>query len=39
MLDLPDVTLLSISGTDDTNMFLEHFRSLCYSKKILNLEK
>ena len=39
MIDLLDVTLLTISGTDDTNMFLEHLRSLCYSKKHINFGK
>lgn len=39
MLHLPDITLLSISGTDDTTMFLEHFRSLCYSKKKIKFGK
>jgi hypothetical protein len=39
MLHLPDITLLSISGTDDTTMFLEHFRSLCYSKQKIKFGK
>jgi hypothetical protein len=39
MIDLLDITLLTISGTDDTNMFLDHLRSLCYSKKNINFGK
>ena len=39
MIDLLDVTLLTISGTNDTNMFLEHLRSLYYSKKHINFGK
>jgi hypothetical protein len=34
MLHLPDITLLSISGTDHTNMFLEHFAHFVIVKKI-----
>jgi hypothetical protein len=39
MIDLLDITLLTISGTDDTSMFLEHLHSLCYSKKHINFGK
>ena len=39
MLDLLDITLLTISGTDDINMFLNHLRALYYSKKNINFGK
>jgi hypothetical protein len=39
MLDLLDITLLSISGSDDINMFMEHARALYYSKKNINFGK
>ena len=39
MIDLLDVTLLTISGTDDIPMFLEHLRSICYSKQHINFGK
>lgn len=39
MLDLLDVTLLTISGTDDETTFLEHLQSLYYSKKNIHFGK
>ena len=39
MIDLLNVTLLTISGTDDATMFLEHLQSIFYSKQHINFGK
>lgn len=39
MLDLLDITLLTISGADDTNMFMSHLKALYYSKKNIRFGK
>ena len=39
MIELLDVTLLTISGTDDTTMFLDHLQSIYYSKTHIKFGK